>query len=84
MTGGRPLCICEGTPSCDIGQEHEKPHVAVITAAQLAAAAPVVLDISNTLHSHTVSLTGAQVGCPDRERLSASDPAPRCYVTMSE
>ena len=37
-------------------------HVAIITAAQLAAAAAIVLDISNGLHSHTVTLTSEQVG----------------------
>lgn len=40
---------------------HEMPHVAVITAAQLSAGGDLVLDISNGLHSHTVTLTGAQV-----------------------
>lgn len=44
-----------------VGANHERPHVAIITAAQLAAAAPIVMDISNGLHSHTVTLTGAQV-----------------------
>jgi hypothetical protein len=37
------------------------PHVAVITTAQLSAGAAITLDISNGLHSHTVSLTAAQV-----------------------
>ena len=41
---------------------HARPHVAIITAAQLAAAAPIDIDISNGLHGHSVTLTGAQVG----------------------
>ena len=45
-----------------VGGNHQAPHVAIITAAQLAAAAAIVLDISNGLHSHAVTLTGAQVG----------------------
>lgn len=45
-----------------VAANHEGPHVAIITAAQLAAAAPIVMDISNGLHGHTVTLTGAQVG----------------------
>lgn len=45
-----------------VAANHPSPHVAIITAAQLAAAAAIVLDISNGLHSHSVSLTGAQVG----------------------
>ena len=40
---------------------HPAPHVAVISAAQLSAGNGIVLDISNGLHSHTVTLTGAQV-----------------------
>jgi hypothetical protein len=44
-----------------VSANHQAPHVAVITAAQLAAAEAVALDISNGLHSHTVTLTGAQV-----------------------
>jgi hypothetical protein len=44
-----------------VSANHPAPHVAIITAAQLAARAAIVLDISNGLHSHTVTLTGAQV-----------------------
>lgn len=51
-----------GTVAGTVSANHERPHVAIITAAQLAAGAPIVLDISNGLHSHSVSLTGAQVG----------------------
>jgi len=45
-----------------VSDNHDRPHVAIISAAQLAAAAPIDLNISNGLHSHTVVLTGAQVG----------------------
>jgi len=45
-----------------VAANHERPHVALITAAQLAAAAPIVMDISNGLHGHTVTLTGTEVG----------------------
>ena len=37
------------------------PHFAVITTAQLSAGAAITLDMSNGLHSHTASLTAAQV-----------------------
>jgi hypothetical protein len=40
---------------------HPIPHVAVISAAQLSAGNAISLNISNGSHSHTVSLTGAQV-----------------------
>ena len=40
---------------------HPMPHVAAISAAQLSAGDGIILDISNGLHSHTVTLTGAQV-----------------------
>ena len=40
---------------------HPMPHVAAISAAQLSAGNGIILDISNGLHSHTVTLTGAQV-----------------------
>lgn len=45
-----------------VASNHDRPHVAVITAAQLAVAAPIVIDISNGLHSHTVTITAAQMG----------------------
>lgn len=40
---------------------HPLPHVAAISAAQLSAGNGIILDISNGSHSHTVTLTGAQV-----------------------
>ncbi len=56
------------TPSSGAGDiagsvtvNHMAPHVAVITAAQLSAGAGLTLDISNGFHSHTVTLTSAQV-----------------------
>ena len=56
-----------------VEENHERPHVAIITAAQLAAAAAIVMDISNGLHSHTVKLTGAQVGqIASRTRVSVT------------
>ena len=64
-----------GNVSGTVATNHQAPHVAIITAAQLAAAAPVVLDISNGLHSHTVTLTGAQV-----EQIAAGT---RVFVTSS-
>jgi hypothetical protein len=45
-----------------VSETHPAPHVAIVTAAQLAAAGAIVLDMSNGLHSHTLTLTGAQVG----------------------
>ena len=44
-----------------VSGNHAMPHVAIITAAQVAAGAAIILDISNGLHSHTVSFTAAQV-----------------------
>ena len=40
---------------------HPLPHVAAISAAQLSAGSGIILDISNGSHSHTVTLTSAQV-----------------------
>ena len=40
---------------------HPLPHVAAISAAQLSAGHGIILEISNGSHSHTVTLTGAQV-----------------------
>ena len=45
-----------------VGENHAVPHVAVVTGAQITAGAAITLDISNGFHSHTVSLTAAQVG----------------------
>ena len=45
-----------------VSENHPMPHSAIITAEQLSAGAAIRLDISNGLHSHTVSLTAAEVG----------------------
>ena len=45
-----------------VGANHDMPHVAIITAAQLSAGVGITMDISNGLHSHTVILTDAQMG----------------------
>ena len=44
-----------------VSGNHPAPHVAVISAAQLSAGNGIVLDISNGSHSHTVTLTSAEV-----------------------
>ena len=44
-----------------VAGNHPLPHVAAISAAQLSAGNAIILDISNGSHSHTVTLTGAQV-----------------------
>ena len=53
------------SPTSDIAgvvsANHPQPHVAVVTAAQLAAGGGLTLGFSNGLHPHTVTLTGAQV-----------------------
>jgi hypothetical protein len=45
-----------------VAGNHERPHFAIIRKAQLDAGAAIDIDISNGLHSHTVTLTGAQMG----------------------
>ena len=62
--GSTPAPTASPTASPGTGSvsgNHPLPHVAVITAAQLSAGIGITLDISNGLHSHTVTLTGAQV-----------------------
>lgn len=44
-----------------VSSNHPAAHSAVITAAQLGAGVGLILDISNGLHSHTVTLAGDQV-----------------------
>ena len=44
-----------------VSGNHPMPHVAVISAAQLSAGVGISLEMSNGFHSHTVTLTGAQV-----------------------
>jgi len=45
-----------------VSNNHPLPHIAILTAEQLSAGAGVTLDISNGLHSHTVTLTAVQIG----------------------
>jgi len=40
---------------------HPIPHTAAISAAQLSAGDGIILNISNGLHSHTVTLTGDEI-----------------------
>lgn len=56
------VVIAAGGVTGSISANHPAPHVAVITAAQLSAGAAILLDISNGLHGHTVSLTAGMVG----------------------
>jgi hypothetical protein len=51
-----------GTIAGAVDANHPMPHVATITAVQISAGAAITLNISNGLHSHTVSLTAVQVG----------------------
>ena len=44
-----------------VADNHPEPHIAEITAAQLGAGGALTLDISNSRHSHTVTLSGAEV-----------------------
>jgi hypothetical protein len=50
-----------GSVTGAVSANHPQPHLAIITASQLAAAAPIVVDITNGMHTHTVTLTGAEV-----------------------
>ena len=56
-----PSTAGHGDIAGTVGANHDRPHVAVVTGAQITAGAAITLDISNGLHSHTVSLTAAQV-----------------------
>ena len=44
-----------------VADNHPDPHAAVITAAQLVAGEALSIDISNSRHAHTVTLSGAEV-----------------------
>ena len=44
-----------------VAGNHPMPHVAAISAAQLSAGNGIILDITNGSHSHSVTLTSAQV-----------------------
>ena len=54
--------VSTGNLAGTVGANHDMPHVAIITAAQLSAGAGITLDISNGFHSHTVIFTDAQMG----------------------
>ena len=60
-TGPAPTPSSTGDIAGVVEDNHPDPHVAVITAAQLNAGATVILNLSNSRHSHTVALTGTQV-----------------------
>lgn len=44
-----------------VSANHDRPHFAVITRAQLNAGAALTLDVSNGSHGHSLSLTSTQV-----------------------
>jgi uncharacterized lipoprotein YajG len=44
-----------------VADNHPDPHVAMITAAQLSAGAALILNLSNSRHSHTLALSAAQL-----------------------
>jgi hypothetical protein len=56
-----PTPSSSGNVAGEVADNHPDPHVAVISAAQLGAGAALTLDISNGRHSHTVTLSGAEV-----------------------
>ena len=60
-TSPSPTPTSSGPVAGVVSDNHPEPHVAVITAAQLAAGAALTLDISNGLHSHTVTLSANDV-----------------------
>src|SRR5688500_7226369 len=50
-----------GNVAGTVAANHANPPVAMITAAQLSAGAGITLDIANGFHSHTVTITDAQM-----------------------
>ena len=56
-----PDATSSGNVAGAVADNYPDPHVAVITAAELAAGGALTLDISNARHSHTVNLSGAEV-----------------------
>ena len=68
-----PTPTSSGNVAGAVADNHPDPHVAVITAAQLGAGGALTLDISNSRHSHTVTLSGAEVTqIAAKSRVSAS------------
>jgi hypothetical protein len=65
-SSGSPTAPTPSTPPTGnkagvVSTNHDIPHVAVITAAQLSAGGALILDIGNGLHSHMLNLTSTQV-----------------------
>jgi len=60
-SGPTPTPASSGNVAGAVADNHPEPHIAVITAAQLGAGGALTLDISNSRHSHTVSLSGAEI-----------------------
>src|SRR5688572_20918811 len=56
-----PTPTSTGNVAGTVAGNHPDPHMAVITAAQLGAGGALTLDISNSRHSHTVTLSSAEV-----------------------
>ena len=56
-----PTPTSSGGVAGAVADNHPDPHVAVITAALLGAGGALTLDICNSRHSHTVTLSGAEV-----------------------
>jgi hypothetical protein len=56
-----PTPTSSGSVAGAVADNHPDPHIAMITAAQLGAGGALTLDISNSRHSHTVTLSGAEV-----------------------
>ena len=56
-----PTPTSSGDVAGAVADNHPDPHIAGITAAQLSAGVALTLDISNSRHSHTVTLSGAEV-----------------------
>ena len=59
--GPTPTPTASGSVAGVVADNHPDPHVAVISAAQLGAGAALTLDIANSRHSHTLTLSAAEV-----------------------
>jgi len=74
-----PAELPPGAVAGAVSGNHDLPHRAVITAAQLRAGAALTLDITGeSLHAHEVSFTGAEVtqiaGGVPISRVSSTNP----------
>jgi len=56
-----PTPTSAGNVAGTVADNHADPHVAVITAAELAAGGALTLIIANTRHAHSVTLSSAEV-----------------------